>query len=224
MIISHGRNSYHHIVNPLPPGYTKYDWIKFKTNPGGVSTRFFYLDIGNAGTNKDCEFIVDSYQQLSSSNNSVIIYGGNGPTGSNDIYLCIRRNSSTGGGFRLAKNVGVAWPPDNDPSLLPICTGRHQVSILNDMLKVDGTIVYQNASLFSQITVTGQTLAFMTNETNINMKLYNVIIKKNDAIIYDYVPCVRDSDEVIGIYDKVNNTFNRTREKSETTYYEVGND
>lgn len=39
------------------------------------------------------------------------------------------------------------------------------------------------------------------------MYLYNLKIKEDDIVIHDFVPCKRNSDNVLGLYDVIDNTF-----------------
>lgn len=42
---------------------------------------------------------------------------------------------------------------------------------------------------------------------HINAKLYSCKIYDNDTLVRDFIPCYRKSDNVVGLYDLVNNVF-----------------
>ena len=46
-----------------------------------------------------------------------------------------------------------------------------------------------------------------TNQWNITAKLYSARIWENDVLIRDFIPCYRNSDNVVGLYDLINNIF-----------------
>lgn len=81
----------------------------------------------------------------------------------------------------------------------------------NAYLKVNGNIVatITNASSYT----TGLNLTLFARNTGNELnnysthKLYNLKIYDNDTLVRDFVPCYKKSNNVIGLYDKVNNTF-----------------
>lgn len=54
-----------------------------------------------------------------------------------------------------------------------------------------------------------------------SMKFYSLLIKRDGAIVYNFVPCYRKGDGVIGVYETVNEKFFRN---AGTGYFTKGND
>lgn len=67
------------------------------------------------------------------------------------------------------------------------------------------TILISNTSLSSFSTTTNITIC--GTQTSSKQKIYGLKIYDNETIIRDFIPCYRKSDNVVGLYDLVNNVF-----------------
>ena len=210
--------------NNFPVGYTKYDWIK--VNPDNWDPNFtscyLWLPIGNAVTNENTSFIVEYETYLNEYNNSYILTTANNPGGNfgNDgIKMQLRRQSNTNGGFRYVANTIGAFPGAID---LQLVYGVNRVELKNATIKANGIQIYNNPNIYNVVNISGKYISTLS-DSKTNQKIYNVQILKDDVVIYDYYPCTRDNDGVIGFLDIVNNYFVRNQAQDENLRYLVGN-
>lgn len=174
----------------LPLGYTEVEYIQ--------SSGTQYIDTGfkpNSNTKYDLVASVDAY---TSSTSYIISAQGNGKR--NNIYFSA--NGYYSGGY------GSAY--FNSTTALTIGTKYNMVLDKNE-LYLDGTLVHTfntetfentyNAYLFSQ----NSTGADGTNYSNI--KLYSCKIYDNGTLVRDFVPCYRNSDNKVGLFDLANNVY-----------------
>lgn len=209
--------------SPLPPGFTAYDYIQTRLDNkiDGVNARFFWFPIGNCIDNDGTSFIIEYEVYLNTYNNLIILTTKNNPGGSlssGDVELELRRKNDSHGGFHHVSNTNYAWPGDMS---LSIVQGRNIISLTNGIILANDTEIYNNISIFNKVSLSGKYITTANN--SIEQKIYRFTIEKNDIVIYDYVPCIRELDNKIGFFDKVNNLFVTTTENS-NTYYVVGND
>lgn len=211
----------------FPEGYTKYDWIKLNENEtiGLVGNRYFWLPINNAVNNDGTLFLIEYEVKLNTYGNSLLLTTTNNPGGSlssGNIELELRRQNDSHGGFHHVNNTNVAWPGDMD---LGIVWGHNTMTLQNGIITCNDNEIYNNNNIFQKVSVEGKYITPINgSESSNNQKIYNVQIKRGNAIIYNYFPCTRDSDGVIGFIDIINNVFIRNAEQNENTYYVVGND
>ncbi len=182
-------------VNSLvPTGYTNVDYIK--------STGLQYIDTGVKPT-ASMEFVGQMRLQR--------------PTDSSDNYAFGSGSSySNFTGLMLSTYPGIHLGLGNNSSL------AGSIGTLEDWYDFDFDFQYnsKSASLNSNLLNTTKSYDSMTLNTE-NIYLfdrstrggkYGVVVYKfqiysNDVLIRDFVPCLRDSDKVAGLYDLVNNEF-----------------
>lgn len=85
------------------------------------------------------------------------------------------------------------------------------ISMNNQVLRVNETT--KNIGTYNSFTTPGNAYIFgasgsyASGYTNASMKLYYCKIWQNNNLVRDYIPCKRNSDNAIGLYDLVNNSF-----------------
>ena len=87
--------------------------------------------------------------------------------------------------------------------------GRHVLSLNKGALSLDGTIkTTMNGSFTTPCNITLFTLNRNGSKVEYgSVKLYSTKIFDNDVLIRDFVPCYRKSDNVPGLWDKVDGKF-----------------
>ena len=86
---------------------------------------------------------------------------------------------------------------------------RHFVDLNKTLLYYDNSLIH---TFSSQIFSNQKSLTlFITNDfgstNNAIGKIFQCQIYNNDILVRDFVPCYRKSDEVVGMYDTINNAF-----------------
>ena len=87
--------------------------------------------------------------------------------------------------------------------------GKHNFDFNKNTLIIDdGTYIFTSTTFQSQYNA----YIFAVNNAgsatqNANYKLYNMEWYDNGTLIRDYIPCYRNSDNEVGLYDLVNDTF-----------------
>ncbi len=82
----------------------------------------------------------------------------------------------------------------------------------NQYLKVNNEIVVSSTHSFTNATSSINAYIFGRNnnnsvQANAYIKLYSMKIYSNEVLVRNFIPCYRNSDNEIGLYDLVNNTF-----------------
>ena len=110
------------------------------------------------------------------------------------------------------QRIFARWGTNNYSSNFYYTTGKRvKVRQNKNGLFINGTLV---TSAFSSATITGNynIYIFACNNNNAsqwqtNSKLYRAKIWNNGTLIRDFIPCYRNNDNKIGVYDLVNNVF-----------------
>lgn len=90
----------------------------------------------------------------------------------------------------------------------PIVLGQnYSASIKGNKLYINGEEVVQVTNTLTNGTQSDFSLFRRWNTLGLHGKIYRMSIKRQNQYLYDFVPCYRKSDSVIGMYDKVHNTF-----------------
>ena len=209
---------------PVPSGYTAYDYIQTKANSGQNSTPFAGC-IHTASfaelSSLSCEF---DFEPVSGHYIGACIFGRRTAAGSTHSYAFY-----SGDGVLGYHIHGT----DSNPTLPAASNTVHHVKFTNtasspSKIQIDGgeetDIVWSNTNVIANV---GLTLLTNTSASTGNFNLSYLLrigeIKLRDisgALVGDYVPCVRNSDNVIGIYDIVGNEFHTA---ATTSYATIGN-
>lgn len=203
--------------NPLPSGYTKYDYISADGNA--------YFQIQNASNPPvPLGYTVRTIAQQTthSDSNAKVASGG----GNNDAYIAYAAYSKTAG--KAGAYYGAAASFTDVENLLTAPTE------FITKFAVDGVTTTTTNSGVSQTVVTpsGGTTFKSSNYIRIGYsgsssssfvgKIYLVEVKNaSDVLTHQFIPCKRDSDNKIGMYDTVTSTFYASSGSSQFT---AGND
>lgn len=97
---------------------------------------------------------------------------------------------------------------------------RYKIVANNTGCYVDGTLYYPYSGGVSAVTSSNHIMLFATSyNTNDNIefmagngfRVYSAYVKKNNKYVKKVIPCRRKSDNVLGMYDTVTNTFYTNR-------------
>ena len=183
----------------LPEGYTQVDYIQADGNQ--------YIDTGVIGTNDHGVEIEYAITQISSSTSARIFGTRNDAGGVGAFGYMTSADGSSNSKYYLASN-------GNGLTLnIQVDTNWHKVSfnITNDKkVYFDENLVF-----------TGNSTAFTANASAVLFRAYNqtiytpaakakvktLKIYNNGILIHNYIPCYRNSDNEIGIYDIIDGAF-----------------
>ena len=185
----------------LPEGYTQVDYIE--------NTEYSYIDTGRIPADtEDIEALIqineagnaiygawtnagDSRRHLYSTSNGINI--GYGTTG----------NALVGVNYDEKLNINAHFESGNQ-----ILTVNNQTNTGTSTKKTNPNL---NAYLFAR-NISG------TPNAIIKMKLYKFKIYENNIPVRDFIPCYRNSDNEVGLYDLVNNVFYTNQGTGAFTY------
>ncbi len=194
----------------LPAGYTELEYISFD----GTPTTGAYIDTGlNFNTdipNTNVRFIADA--KVYSGNDWQVIVGNYGyysayvgPNGNNILYY----------GFGVTDtSTSVINPYQRCIFDLDLPKGKYVVT----NMETGSTIVnianivpvrrYNNAPIYlGGFNDEPAVSVSVMRPARTKMDLYSVKIYNNNALMFNGIPCRRNSDNVVGIYDTVSQTF-----------------
>ena len=184
-------------VNALPQGYTQVNHV------GSSGTQ--YVDTGVTVDRLISYEIHFAFSAVPSTSQYNLI-GGTGTLGyANQSFIVYTYSGNTMIG------VGVERPTGVVPSTTPHTYLIHNQS--DNLSYVDGKSV---ASSYNSSFVSNGRKLFLLNSDHAsriaafvlpNGNLYRATIISNGSLIREFVPCIRDSDSVVGLYDIVNDTF-----------------
>ena len=174
-------------ITGLPINYTKVDYIE--------STGTQYIDT-NFTPNSNTKYDINI--EISSSVQQLRYFISAGSTYRNNIYC--------GGGTQQA-SAGYGSIYVNTNSLLQGNT-KYNLILDKNLFYLDGVLVHTFAK--ETFDNTGNTILFARASdyaTYSNIRLYDCKIYDNGVLIRDFIPCYRNSDNEVGLYDTVTKTF-----------------
>jgi len=179
----------------LPKEYQRLQYIKT------TGTQYFDTGLfGKPGLKTEAKL-----QVYNSTSASAVLVGARNDTGQTRCYLGYRQyNSSVNFGYQEEQQSGVAPTSDID-------TFEYEIKSGELVIKKNSTTILdqQHTTTFT----TDYTMyVFAINYTgsasqSISCDLYELKIWDNGTLVRNYIPCYRKSDNVVGMYDIVNNTF-----------------
>ena len=178
-------------VARVPDEYQEVEYIQ--------TTGTQYIDLTYSYVINDeieCDFIMD--------NTTGAIQGvfGNGNAGFIGTSLYI--DTST----KLSVTVGGILGQQFYKWATPLTTGqKYRVKIAGDALYVNGSVVLTVANTLSNGTQSDFSIFRRWGTNSLVGKIYKMSIKRGGIYIFDFIPCYRKSDNVIGMYDLVNSVF-----------------
>ncbi|MBQ0113367.1 MAG: hypothetical protein KBT03_09580 [Bacteroidales bacterium] len=194
----------------LPNGYRQLLWIQSDGNQ--------YINTGIIPTTYTETFIDFLLPSIPS---NLTIFGGTDLYGKNDATYAILRKEANESRYNFRMHyLGIIY-----------CTlevnKRYKV-VMNEVgtrnLTLDGNIIgtFDNA-----INVNIPIHIFMRNSDGVTyydnniVRIYAIRFKDNNGILKDFVPCCRESDNSIGLYDKQNDLFYPNEGTGTFTYSEM---
>ena len=196
------------VQSKLPSGYTQVDYIE--------SSGTQYIDTGvNADINLDVKIDMQ-YTDINASNNDTN-FGALSHVGNSYTRYHINK---TGGGFLQA----FVLSSSNSLSIASYNVLRHSYYIKARERK----LYYDNQELSLPESLQTDTLLNFwlfgrnSNESNLifynSSKLYSCQMYYNDILVRDFIPCYRNSDNEVGLYDLVNKIFYTNQGTGTFTY------
>lgn len=181
----------------LPDGYTEVEYIE--------NTSSAYINTGfkpNQDTRITCEM------QCVTSTNSVLHFGTGGWDKVNGMWLTYE--TGVNGTLHISWLGKTVW---STYSSVHGDYNRHTYDWNKNNIYKDGVLVasntYANYSCPDNLAIFTTILNGTSYETSLKMlgRVYWFKIYDNGTLVRDLVPCVRDSDNIAGAYDLVNDTF-----------------
>lgn len=179
----------------LPEEYTQVEYLGSNSQA--------YIDTGIAGNNYNLEIGIEFEY------NTHINYGslfGNWVSDDNNAIRCIISDIQD----RLYANSNNKA---GSPTVV-VCTRatKHNLILNNTKIIVDGsgTSLHSEpigAANNSNIALFNRSVTNADTERDIGLMVYSFYIKNNGVLIQNLIPCRRNSDSVLGMYDTVTNTF-----------------
>ena len=197
----------------LPPEYKQVNYI--------LSSGTQYIDTGYL-VKGDLKIVTDIEYVSSPSGNQAIFGGRNSYNSKNHaLYLVSSTkfkndyNNLASNALPNISNLLTKWHIVKDKGNLTITSSDNQ-SITNTIANATFTSNY-NMWIF--------TCNNAGNPLNpASYRLYTFKIYDNDVLVRDFIPCYRNSDNEVGLYDLVNNVFYTNQGTGTFTYGEVKED
>ena len=186
----------------LPKGYTQVDYIQ--------SSGTQYIDTTFVPTNNS-KWVLDAQFNTTTNQFNGRYESNTNPRGQRFDIAIYNNYFYINGGNSLNTN----YPPD---------TNRH--TFVLDMKNTKASIDDNNYTLSTQ-TFNGKRPVYLfarrsnTIEYYCNEKIYNCKFYENDELAMNLIPCYRNSDNEIGLYDLVNDVFYTNKGTGTFTYGQV---
>ena len=194
------------VYNPsrLPGGYTEVEYIQ-NTGTSTINTNF----IPNTNTRVVCEM-----ECTNTSKNYPRLFGAGAWNGNNGINIAYQNDGGS-------KNIHIGWFGSTSWSYYTsatIDTNKHTYDLNKNEFYRDNTFV-GSTTYSSTITasyplgifcyINGSTPGSSSywGQEHFVGKMYSCQIYDNGTQVRDLVPCIRDNDDTVGVYDIVNDVF-----------------
>ena len=205
--------------SPIPPEYTRYDWIRFD---GASSTHtWFPATLINIDTNENCNFEFVYNAMLMNDYASRMVFSVSDSYGGMNIVLFQLQNYGTKTNLQLFKNGGSIAYPSEKPGV-SYCKTKSHLSILNDQI-IDESVLSTTPASYSVISLQNRYLNLVPPESK-QLKSYGGKITKNDIILYEFIPVKENDTGKCGFYDIVNNVFTTFTDPAAISHWTAGND
>lgn len=185
----------------LPEGFTQIEYIE------GTGTQ--YIDTGFYGTQNSGAYIRFALTDLTSEGSARVFGTRIGTAGTKAFAFISSYDGSSlpSDKFYIGSNGYASWPTNLD-------TNWHEVScnIENDKkVYFDGNLIITGGN--TAYTSTAQASIFRRYNQNTysgksaTAKISILQIYENAVMVHNFIPCRRDSDDELGMYDLVSDTF-----------------
>lgn len=95
---------------------------------------------------------------------------------------------------------------------------KHYVKCTPTYLLFDGTYISQEYSNIESLKRSLWLFSRTNNNRNCKARIYKFDISENSVLVRSYIPCYRKSDNVIGMYDLINDVFHTNSGSGEFIY------
>ena len=200
------------MTTKLPNGYTQVDYIQ--------SSGTQYIDSGILPSeNIGFEIDFTPHNDMNSTSSARTIFGSRTNYKTNGYQLTTYTTSSLNGGHFLfgtdntASNIRHSAYMQKDV--------RCQISFLNGVFKVANGNGTNIQGTFSNVNKNIYLFGCIENVNPFELStttLYNLKFYDNNVLVRDFIPCYRNSDNVVGLYDLVNDVFYTNQGSGAFTY------
>ena len=192
--------------NSLPKGYTQVDYIE-STGTQYIDTLFY--------PNQDTKVEI-TFETLTL------------PTGNHSIFGSRYEANNKHYGITLGGDGRQIYSGYGNQS---VAVGKNlktytKYNLIKDkrIVILDNEILHTNSQYDFQTTYSMYLFSMNQknkNTFNTNLKMYSCKIYDNDTLVRNFIPCYRNSDNEIGLYDTVNNVFYTNQGTGEFNYGEI---
>lgn len=187
---------YEDIPQRLPSAYQEVEYIE--------STGTQYIDTGmKFKQNNSVEIEIQGLE-----NTSAKIFGSRSSATSNNFSIL---TGLVGGTLSLVTDFQNYQNNRLSVNITNALSDKYTIKINNSKMCINET--EQAISTYTNFTTPGNVYIFSASGTypagyvNVSTKLYSCKMWTGTTLVRNFVPCYRKSDNVIGLYDTVNNTF-----------------
>ena len=205
------------LVKLLPEEYQEVEYIQTDGNGEYIDTN--YVPTANTKIKIDFVFLGSS----STESSSISLLGeriSSGFTGDTKFAFWVNKDTN-----RIAINYGTYDSGYTSSGITNASIRNVTSNVLSNLYYNDSFVTGDDSATFGSANLS--IYLFAIHETNgmvyrnIQAKVYNMKIYENDMLVRNLIPCYRISDNVIGMYDTVNDVFYTN---SGTGSFSKGND
>lgn len=187
------------VIHKLDTWYSTVDLTQYTRLTHLVSNGLAWLDTGIAGAD-DLEIKV-TYR--SGQNTNGYIYG-NYVDDASAVCRLIQYNTTQVRVSDGNSNAGTALSASCSYNV------NHTIVVKSGSIQVDATTTELTTATATENTTNiclGNRSVTNPNSINISLNVYRFSIKKNNSLVLDLIPVIRNSDDTVGFWDNVSNTF-----------------
>ena len=186
--------------SPLPAGYQQIEYIE------SSGTQSILARSGSHPLNEDSRVVFTFAQTEDGVSATNYLFGARHTTSSKAFYITIGNTGAVCSGFGASgeKNTGARI---NDTKI-------HTIDKNKNLVYLDGTLVYTHGAWSGDPAPYNSRVGAIKTATNMSCgrnRIYRYTEYDDGVLAADLIPCKRLSDNVIGMYDLVNESF-RTNE------------
>lgn len=183
------------VQGKLPSEYQQVEYIESTGKQSYLITDYYLT--------KNSKIVFDVKPMTSSATGFIPIFS------TRPVYSCFGYTLDKGLGGDIATTITTSIT--STQYIAPMSFDRFTIEYnTNGLIKKDGEIIYNPISNPRQEKWTSPVRIFSINDgdlRDIKCKLYSFKIYENEILSFNLVPCYRKSDNVIGMYDLVNDKF-----------------
>ena len=196
----------------LPADYTQVGYIE--------STGTQYIDSGvKLGLNDgfDIKFLTTNNPQTTGIYGA--IFGGRSGSGNKEYQLTTFDTASLGRGGTLrwgSNSVGACVNAKITTNIIQKCSLKNKIYKAPDNTESEITVNSEDSVYNTYIFGLNNSGVF--TQSGNGCRIYYLKLYNGDTLIRDFIPCIRNADNEVGMYDLVNNVFYTNQGTGEFTY------